>query len=59
MAQSQTVRLGIKGSLVRDSPEALCCALGQDTLFTSDNSKFFSIPLDFEIARLTCTILIN
>ena len=27
-----SVRLGIKGLLVRDSPEALCCDLEQDAL---------------------------
>ena len=29
--QSECVRLGIEGSLVRDSPESLCDVLEQDT----------------------------
>ena len=32
MTQQSSVRLGIEGSLVRDSMEALCCVLEQDTL---------------------------
>ena len=32
MAQWLSFRLGVEGSLLRDSPEVLCCVLVQDTL---------------------------
>ena len=32
ITEAQLVRLGIKGSLVRDSQDFLCCILVQDTL---------------------------
>ena len=37
MAQLQSVRLEIEGTLVRDSQETLCCVLEQDTSYMSAN----------------------
>ena len=38
MSAAVSVRLGIEGSLVQDSPEVLCCVIQQDTLSSALSS---------------------